>query len=182
MFITKAARRYATALLEIAKELDQVEDILEDIKLIDNTIEGSKELMLYVSSPIVKYDVKMSVLDEIFGDRVQKVTRKFISLLARKGRANLLHQVVKAFVEKYNQYKGIIKIDVSSAMSLSESQKNLLHEALEKRTGKKVEMTVTEDPSLRGGLSVRIDDTVIDGTIKHKLEELEQKLLSTAVE
>lgn len=182
MFITKAARRYATALLEISRELDQVEDILEDITLINNTIEGSKELMLYLSSPIIKYDVKMSVLDEIFGSRVQEVTRRFISLLARKGRANLLHQVAKAFIEKYNQYKGIIKIDVFSAMSLGESQKNSLHKALEKRTGKKVEMTVTEDSSLRGGLSVRIDDTVIDGTVKHKLEELEQKFLSSAIE
>lgn len=182
MFITKAARRYATALLEIAKELDQVEDILKDIKLIDNTIEGSKELSMFISSPIIKYDDKKSALDELFTSRVNEVTSKFLALLARKGRANLLHQIAKAFVEEYNDYAGIIEIEVSSAKELSDDQVQSLKKALEKRTNKKVEMSLSLDASLKGGIAVRIDDTVIDGSIKHKLEELEQKFLSTAIE
>lgn len=182
MFITKAARRYATALLEIAKELDKVGDILEDIKLIDNTIEGSDELAMFISSPIIKYDDKTAALNEIFGDKVNEVTGKFLTLLAKKGRANLLHQVSKAFVDSYNRYAGIIKIEVFFAKPLSEDQKKSLHKALEDKTNKKVEMSLTQDPSLKGGLAVRIDDTVIDGSVKHKLEELEQKLLSTAIE
>ena len=182
MFITKAARRYATALLEIAKELDQVEDILEDIKLIDKTIEGSKELAMFISSPIIKYDDKQAALNEIFTSRVSEVTGKFLTLLARKGRANLLHQIAKAFVEKYNDYAGIIKIEVFSAKPLDDAQKQSLQQALEKRTNKKVEMSLSQDASLKGGIAVRIDDTVIDGSIKHKLEELEQKFLSTAIE
>ena len=182
MFITKAARRYATALLEIAKELDQVEDILEDIKLIDNTIEGSRELAMFISSPIIKYDDKKAALDEIFTSRVNEVTGKFLTLLARKGRANLLHQIAKAFVEKYNDYAGIIEIEVFSAKELSDDQVQSLQKALEKRTNKKVDMSLSQDASLKGGIAVRIDDTVIDGSIKHKLEELEQKFLSTAIE
>lgn len=182
MFITKAARRYATALIEIAKELDQVEDILEDIKLIDNTIEGSNELAMFISSPIIKYDDKQAALNEIFTSRVSDVTGKFLTLLARKGRANLLHQIAKAFVEKYNEYAGIIKIEVFSAKPLDDAQKRSLQQALEKRTNKKVEMSLSQDASLKGGIAVRIDDTVIDGSIKHKLEELEQKFLSTSIE
>jgi F-type H+-transporting ATPase subunit delta len=182
MFITKAARRYATALLEIAKELDQVEDILEDIKVIDNTIEGSKELAMFISSPIIKYDDKKAALVEIFGSRVNEVTSKFLTLLARKGRANLLHQIAKAFVEKYNEYAGIINIEVVTARPLSDDQKQSLHKALENKTNKKVEMSIIQDSSLMGGIAVRIDDTVIDGSVKHKLEELEQSFLSTAIE
>lgn len=182
MFITKAARRYATALLEIAKELDQIEDILDDINLIDNTIEGSKDLSMFISSPIIKYDDKMAVLNEIFGNKVQEVTIRFINLLARKGRSNLLPQIVKAFIQKYNEYAGIIEIEVVSARALSESQKQALHKALEERVNKKVDMSIAQDSSLKGGLTVRIDDTVIDGSVKHKLEELEQKFLSAAIE
>lgn len=182
MFITKAARRYATALLEIGKELDQVEEILDDIKLIDNTIEGSKELTMFISSPIIKYDDKKAALDEIFTSRVSEVTGKFLTLLARKGRANLLHQIAKAFVEKYNDYAGIIKIEVLSAKELNDDQVQSLQKALEKRTNKKVDMSLSQDASLKGGIAVRIDDTVIDGSVKHKLAELEQKFLSTAIE
>lgn len=182
MFITKAARRYATALLEIGKDLGQVEDILQDVQLIDDTMEGSRELVMFVNSPIIKYDVKMEALNEIFAERVQEVTNKFITLLARKGRVNLLHQIAKAYSEKYNEYAGIIEIDVHTAMPLNDQQKETLHQALEQRTDKKVKMSVVEDSSLKGGLSVRIDDTVIDGSVKHKLEELEHKFLSTAVE
>ncbi len=182
MFITKAARRYATALLETARELDKVEDILEDIKLIDNTIEGSDELSMFISSPIIKYDDKTAALNEIFGDKVNEVTKKFLTLLAKKGRANLLHQVSKAFVDSYNQYAGIIKIEVFFAKPLSDEQKKSLQKALENKTNKKVEMSLTQDTSLKGGLAVRIGDTVIDGSVKHKLEELEEQLLSTSIE
>lgn len=182
MFITKAARRYATALLEVAQELDNVDTILEDVKLIDNTIEDSKELAMFLESPIVKYDDKAEVLDQIFGDKVQEITAKFISLLARKQRIKLLAQIVKAFIRKYHQYAGIIEVDVYTAQELDGPQQDALHEALEKRTNKKVDMSIKQDESLMGGLAVRIDDTVIDGTIKHKLEELEYQFLNTAIE
>lgn len=182
MLITKAARRYATALLEVGKELGAVDDILEDIKLIDNTLEGSRELTLFINSPVIKYDDKRKALEEIFGERVEEVTAKFIDLLARKGRVNLLDQIVKAFIQKYNQYAGIIEVDVYTAKELNEDQQISLHQALEKKTNKKVDMSLTHDESLRGGIAVRIDDTVIDGTVKHKLEELEHRFLSTAVE
>ena len=182
MFISKAARRYATALLEIAKELDQVEQVLEDIRLIDNTIEASDELSNFLSSPIIKFDDKVEALNEIFSDKVQDVTAKFIKLLAKKGRVNLLAQIVKAFLQKYNEYAGIIEVEVYTAYELDETQKSSLHKALEEKTQKKVDMNVTVDASLKGGIAVRIDDTVIDGTIKHKLEELEEQLMSTAIE
>lgn len=182
MLITKAARRYATALLEIAKEQNKVEDILEDVRLIRNTLDGSKELVLFLKSPIIKYDDKLNALEEIFSKRVQDITNLFIKLLARKNRVYLLNQIAEAFIQKYNQYAGIIKIEVYTAYGLSDSQKEELHQALEKKTGKKVDMSVSKDASLMGGIAVRIDDTVIDGTVKHKLAELEHKFLSAAVE
>ncbi len=182
MFITKAARRYATALLEVAKDLDKVDDVLEDIKLVDGTIEGSKELEVFLASPIIKYDDKMQALNEIFTGKVQEVTSRFITLLAKKERVKLLPQISKAFLEKYNAYAGIIEVEVYTAKALNEDQKDSLHKALEEKTGKKVVMSVSEDTSLKGGLAVRIDDTVIDGTVKHKLQQLEEKFLDTAIE
>lgn len=182
MHVTKAARRYASALLELAKERDEVEDILEDMNFIKNTLDDSNELVLFLRSPIVKFDDKQAVLNKLFGDEVQESTGKFLELLARKNRVNMLHEVSEAFLKLYNKHAGIIEVEVSVASELDDSQRKALHEQLEMRTSKKVDLTIHIDESLKGGMAVRIDDTVIDGTIKHKLQELEEQLLATAAE
>lgn len=180
MHITKAARRYATALLEVGKERDEVEDILNDMSFINNTLQDSNELILFLRSPIIKFDDKQAVLETLFSDKVQESTGTLLKLLARKNRVNILDQVARAFIESYNKYAGIIEIQVSVAYDLSDSQRKSLHKQLEDKTSKKVNLEIIKDESLKGGMSVRIDDTVIDGTVKHKLQELEEKLLATA--
>jgi F-type H+-transporting ATPase subunit delta len=179
---TKAARRYATALLEIAKEQKKVEEILEDMELIQATIDGSRDLMLFLKSPIIRFDDKQGALEKIFGDRVQDLTNMFIKLLARKNRVNLLDQVADSFIQNYNEYAGIIDVEVYTAFPMSDEQQQDLLKALEQKTQKKVEMTINHDTSLMGGIAVRIEDTVIDGTVKHKLAELEQSFLNAAIE
>lgn len=179
---TKAARRYATALLEIAKEQDQVDDILKDIELIHNTLEGSRDLVLFLKSPVINFDDKTQALEKIFFDELEEPTKLFLKLLSRKDRINLLDQIADAFIEKYKSYAGIITIGVFVARELNKEQQELLHSNLEQKTQKKVDMNVTVDEDLKGGMAIRIDDTVIDGTVKHKLQELEKSLLTTTVE
>lgn len=182
MPITKAARRYAKALLELGIERNEVDSMLEDVKLIHNTLEGSRDLVLFLRSPIINFDDKAGALDKLFSEKLQESTNKFIKLLARKNRVNLLDQIAEAFIEAYKKHAGIITIEVFVARELSDSQKQNLHKSLEKMTQKKVDMNINLDESLQGGMAVRIEDTVIDGTVKHKLEQLEQSFLSTAVE
>lgn len=179
MHTSKAARRYATALLELTKERGELEKILEDITLIRNTMEGSKELVTFLKSPIIKFDDKTAVLEELFFEDLQEATRLFIKLLARKDRINLLDEVTEAFIAKYKEQAGIITIEVFVAKELNDEQRQSLHRTLEEKTQKKVDMNVTLDESLKGGMAVRIDDTVIDGTVKHQLAKLEESLLST---
>lgn len=177
--ITKAARRYASALLQLGKERQEVESILSDIELIKSTLDDSRDLQVFLQSPVIKFDDKTEALEKIFGDEVGEVISKFIALLARKNRLQLLPQIVGAFIQEYNKYAGIIEIEVSSASELDEQQVSRLKEALEGKTGKKVKLDVKQNKSLKGGIAVRIEDTVIDGTIKHKLEQLSEKLLGT---
>lgn len=182
MLTTKAARRYATALLELAKERNEVEDILEDMTFIHNTLEDSRELINFLKSPIIKFDDKTAVLDELFFDNIQEATKLFVKLLTRKDRINLLDQIAAAFLDKYKEYAGIITVEVFVAQEMSDDQRQKLHQQLEEKTQKRVEMDVTVDESLKGGMAVRIDDTVIDSTVKHQLNKLEESLLATAVE
>lgn len=182
MLVSKAARRYATALLELAKEQDAIERTLDDILFIRNTIRDSRDLLLFLKSPIIKPDKKVAALEAIFVDHVSELVYTFITLIARKNRQNMLDQIVEAYVEKHNSYAGIINAEVFVAFPLDEDQRAEVSKKLEKLTSKKVNVSVKVQPALKGGMAIKIDDTVIDGTIKHKLEQLEDAFLSSATE
>jgi len=178
MLITKAGRRYAKALLELAEERDEIEPVLEDISFINNTLKGSRELVLFLQNPIINYDDKQAVIKKLFGEQLQEVTSLFLDLLVKKDRINILGQITEAFIESYNKYAGIIKIKVSAAYELNKEQRTALQQNLEEKTGKKVDLEIEIDESLMGGMAVRIEDTVIDGTVKNQLQELEEQWLA----
>lgn len=180
MLITKAARRYAKALLDLAKERDEVDAVLEDISSIDQTLKGSRELTLFLQNPIINYDDKQAVLEKLFANQSEEVTNLFLKLLVRKNRINILDQIAEAFIDRYNEFAGIIKIGATVAYELSDAQRNELQQKLEAKTGKKVDLAVEVDASVMGGMAVRIDDTVVDGTVKNQLKDLENQLMVTA--
>tara|TARA_R110000868_G_scaffold37111_4_gene131317 strand:- start:2841 stop:3389 length:549 start_codon:yes stop_codon:yes gene_type:complete len=182
MLVSKAARRYATALLETAKEQNVVEETLKDILFIKGTIDNSKELLVFLKSPVIKPSDKEAALHSIFGKNVSKLTNEFIKLISAKERTAILVEIVSAFIEQYNEFAGIIEVEVRTAKSLDSEQIKELKKVLEKSTSKKVEMNLKEQLDLKGGLLVKIQDTVIDGTVKHKLEQLEQMFLANSVE
>lgn len=182
MLVSKAARRYATALLELAKEQDAVERTFEDVQFIKNTIEGSRELQLFLKSPVIKPDKKVSALEALFEGKLSELVYKFITLVARKNRQNLLDEITTAFVNIYNQYAGILEAEVFVAEEMDDKQKDQVIKRLEDVTGKKVNISVIVQKDLKGGMAIKIADTVIDGTIKHKLEQLEDVFLNTATE
>lgn len=180
MLISKAARRYATALFDTAKEQKVVEETLKDILFIKSTIDTSKDLVLFLKSPVIKPSDKEAALTSVFDKHLSKLTKEFIVLVSSKERSSILSEIVTAFIAQHNEYAGIIEVEVRTAKPLEAKQVKELQKVLENSTSKKVEMNLTEDVDLRGGLLVKIQDTVVDGTVKHKLEQLEQTFLATA--
>src|SRR5699024_4312549 len=135
---------------------------LNDFEFIHNTFGDSRELVTFLKSPIIKFDDKKAVLNELFFKQIAEPTRLFIKLLIRKERVSLLDQIAEAYIELYKKYAGIITIDVLVARELNEGQQQSLRSKLEKETQKTVEMNIIVDESLKGGMAIRIDDTVID--------------------
>lgn len=182
MLVSKAARRYAIALLEIAKEKKAVDATLKDIQFINATISDSRDLDLFLKSPIIKPVVKRDALTALFKKHLSVLSMQFVTLIAKKERSAMLLQITSAFITEYNKYSGIIEVEVRTAKALSSKQTTKLQKVLEKSTRKKVNLHTNVQEELKGGLLVKIDDTVIDGTVKHKLEQLEEKLLDNTVE
>jgi F-type H+-transporting ATPase subunit delta len=179
--VLKTARRYATALLQISIEQNKLEKILKDVELIHNTVKDSRELKLFMKSPIIKSDKKKSALHELFGSQTDSLTMQFLDLVVKKGRENLLDQIMKGFIDRYKEHANIIDINVYSADTLSDNTQQKLNQTLEDKTGKNVELNFHVEKELIGGIAVRVDDTIIDGTIKHKINRLKSLFLETAV-
>lgn len=179
---SKAARRYAFAYYETAREKNILEAVKDDVTLISDVLKASKDLRLFLKSPLVNREQKSAALLEIFDQKVDPFTLQLFKTLTDKNREGLLELLIKHFVDYYNAHHGIIEIDVKSAFELEADQIVNLKKQLETTTGKKVEMMTSTDSELIGGIMVRIEDTVIDGTIKHKLSQLKDRLTSAAVE
>lgn len=173
----KAATRYASSLIQLGIERNELEVIAADISLLGNTIDASHDLVLFLRSPIINKARKKEALNTIFKDKISSVTTSFLEILVKKGRESTIVDVVRAFKKLYNDHCGIIEVEVTTASELDESQKNSLSQSLSKRTGKKIVLMTKIDKSVKGGIKARIDDTVIDGTIEYKLEQLRNTLL-----
>ncbi len=178
MISSKAAKRYANALLTLTQEQGSLEEVLEDIKTIHNTIKGSRDLQLALKSPIVKPSEKTTILDEIFSKHIGTLAMKFLLLLAEKERAALLPSITEAFFTLYNEAVGIVEVTLKTAYPLERIQLDSITKALEFSTKKNVHLHVEVVPSLLGGITIQMEDTVIDGSVQHKLNELEHTLLS----
>lgn len=178
--VSKAARRYAKALLQSALEQNMLGVVKEDIQFINETLEDSNELKVFLKSPIIKSEDKQKALSSIFKKHISKETMSLLQLLSEKRRENLLKDICAGFIQLYNEHQGIIRVEVVSAYELDSRQKKALEEELVEKTGKKIQMDVTVNNNLIGGLIVKIGDTVIDGSVKHKIRMLKNQFAVNA--
>lgn len=171
----KAARRYAYAMFQSAVELGILEECNRDMDLIHETIEAASDLELFLKSPIIKKDDKRQVLLKVFEKNVTKETIVLIHLLVSKGRESTLKQIAQRFSELYKEHKNILDVEVQTAFELDDQQTSELRKALENVTRKIVHLKTQVDVDLKGGLAVRIHDTMYDGTVRHKMSQLKQQ-------
>jgi F-type H+-transporting ATPase subunit delta len=173
MIVKKVAHRYALALFQEAKSRNKLDDVAGDMQRIGDSITGSRDLVLFLRSKVIARDVKASVLRELFDKELSDLTRQLIRLILEKRREDQLPGIAHAFGNLYRKDQGLVDVEILVARKPGTDQADKLKMALEKKTGGKVLLSFREDPALKGGMAIRIDDTIIDGTIKHKLQQLE---------
>jgi len=173
----RVARRYAMALMEAAEEQDEIERTTKDLDLLDSTLRGSRELRVFLASPIVSAKRKTLVAKELFETSVGRVVLAFVSLMIAKNRARVLADVIEEFKTLRDEKMGIVNVDVKAAVELGTQQEKDLRARLERYTRKKVRVRFALDKVIRGGLVVKIGDTVLDGSIKRQLELLRERFV-----
>ena len=174
----RAARRYASALMEEVEARREMDATAAGLSMIGSMLEGSRELRRLLASPVITGQKKMQVFDALLKKRVSDTTLMFVRLLISKHRGDLLPEIVEQFSVLRDAKLGIVQAEVRSAVGVTVAQRDTLQKQLDHYTGKKVNLLIEVAPELKGGLLVRIGDTVLDASVRRQLELLRDRFVT----
>jgi len=176
MSTLKIARRYAKSVLETAIE-QQLDDVVaKDLATVESVGASSADFRAMMRSPIIDAQVKLSVLKDALGSTIHPLTMQFLKLIIEKGRGDLWREIVMEYRALLDDRKNIQRIRVTSAVELGAQERSQLESALTARLKKTVVATYDTDPGILGGAVIRVGDQVLDGSIRHQLHVLKDKL------
>lgn len=173
---TRAAKRYAGALLGLCTEMNRVDHVATDMILIHDSISSSHDLYLFFKSPIINRFKKKDVIRELFASRVDEITLDFLLLLTDKGREGLADQIAVEFAVLLDELRGIVNAELKAPFALDEKVMSQLQGRLEELSRKRVRISFSPDRELLGGFLVQMGDTVYDGSVRRQLDILKQEL------
>jgi len=179
MSLRTSANRYAKALFDVAlEEKTDLAQVDRDLAAVVDMMKGSPELALAAGFGSVT-DAQRKAMMESVAKAMSLTTPvgKMLVLLANSGKLNLVPDLAVSFRERLLAHQNIVRADVTSAAPLSPEKTKALEESLAKVTGKKVELSVTVDPGLLGGVVARIGSTIYDGSVKTQLQRMRQELV-----
>jgi F-type H+-transporting ATPase subunit delta len=175
-----AARRYAEAAFQVAQRDGTLETWRAELdEAAAVTADEQVERML--ANPAVALETRLEMAQSIFGKVVSKPVLNLIGLMLRRGRIDQLTRVAAEFRRLDNARQGITLATATSAAPLSPEDVRALTARMEQFTGGRVELDLQVDPSLLGGLVVRVGDRLIDGSVRGRLERLRNQLVSGAL-
>jgi F-type H+-transporting ATPase subunit delta len=154
-----------------------LDTVYNDVKLLISAFNDSDELQRVVESPVVRPELKISILDEIFSGKIDKETTNFIHFIIEKRREEILYSVAEKFIELRNEHLGIVELVVKTAFELNDEQKVVLKERFEKILNKKTTLNFKINNNLIGGFIAQVGDTVYDASMKHQLELLKKEFV-----
>ena len=177
MISSNIAKRYARAFFEIAKEDRQYEKYYQELTLFSSILSKNKNLRELLTNPVFNQAEKRAVVDLILQKiDVSNVTTNFLKLLVDKRRIGILPEIESCYRRLMDDALRTIRVNVKTAFPLSSDMSGKLQVRLEELTGRKVEMAVSEDASLLGGIVVGVGDTLYDGSIKTQLNNIRNLL------
>jgi F-type H+-transporting ATPase subunit delta len=170
---TEVGERYAQALFDLADETGALDAVRADLKSLRAAWGESADLRRLVTSPVIAADDQAKGLKAI-ADSAQfnGVTKNFLGLLAQNGRVRDLTAVIAAFETLYAKKTGVVAAEVVSALPLSTEQLTHLRSGLLNALGKAPELTTRVDPTLLGGIKVKVGSKLFDASLKSKLDQM----------
>lgn len=174
-----AARRYATALVDTAIHAKSLEAVEQDLKDFEAMIAGSAELQSLIRSPLFNRTQQAAAMAAIADKaKFNPITRNFLQLLADNRRLTMVSAVIAAVKDSIQKRRGEVSAQVQVAYPLTDAQRKALQDALSKATGRSVDINLSVNKDLIGGMIVTVGSKMIDDSVKRKLERLERAMKS----
>ncbi len=164
--------RYARALFELAKENNALEESNADMAALAETCRQNRELQVLLKSPVISAKKKISIFREIFSKSMGKITMSFIEIIIRKRREEHLYNIALKFGDLFREDSNIKKAVVTTISPLTDEMRKQLLEVLSKQTGSAIELEEVIDPSIIGGIIVKLEGIQFDDSIRKKLQNL----------
>ena len=179
---TGLAGRYAGALYALAIESSKVDSLNDELGRLSDLIDESQDLRKLLESPILSREKQQRAITMIMEKAgADALTVKFLGTLASNGRLSALPRVIQAFQQEHARRRGQVSAEVISAVALDDSRKVVVEKTVARLAGSdKLSLSMRVDPSLIGGLVVRIGSRMIDSSIKTKLSRLESAMKGVA--
>jgi F-type H+-transporting ATPase subunit delta len=177
--LKSASRQYANALADIALQQGAAEPVLKQLADIGTAYQESAELRNFFSNPGVSREAKHGVVEKLIARLgASKILRNFLFVIIDHRRTQAIPEIVTAFQEVIQQRQGLARAHVLSATPLNDQQKAGLMQTLERLTGKKIQPEYSLQSDLLGGAVVRIGDTIYNGSVKSRLDQMRHHLAS----
>lgn len=175
------ASRYAKSLLDLATEKGQLEAVYADILQVKSVCEGSKDFMLFLNSPIIQAEKKVSTMKIVFEGKLNSITLGFLAIVAAKRRESVIPEMVKSFVEQYKTQKNIFTAVVTSAYGLDALTRQKTLDLVKSQLKGEVELIEKTNSDLIGGFILKVGDKQIDKSVARQLSNLKKELTNKAL-
>lgn len=172
-----AAGRYATALFELAKEADALDEAERDMQALGEALEASEDLRRLTTSPLYDRAEQMRAMEAVAEKMgLADLARKTVGLMAARRRLFMLGDVIRIFNQLMAEHRGEVTAEVTAARRMSDAQRKALAEKLKEAIGREVRLNVKVDEGIIGGLVVRVGSKMIDTSIRSRLAALQNAM------
>jgi len=176
----RAARRYATALFATAEKQNKLDAVTRDLHTVVDFMDQTPALEQMWSSKVVPTGKKRDLIGTLLSAFIDPLTLSFLRLLVDKRREDILRLVRLEVQQLSDASRHLVRAQATFALEPTAEEREKLAQSLAQRTGEHVDLTVEVDPSILGGVVVRMHDTIIDGSVRGTLERLREQLLQEA--
>lgn len=167
-------KRYSQAVYELAEENKKVKELYDNLNMVMETYVKDAEFKNFVDHPLVKKADKKALVCKVFG-KFDEFTLNILRYLVDKGRLSNIRGIVAEYLKIYYEKNQMVDVEALFAVEPSKAQREKLIKTLEKKTNKKVNLTIKIDKSIIAGGIIKIGDEIIDGSLKRQLEKLTVK-------
>ena len=171
------AQVYARSLFEVARDAGKLDDVREQLGQVADALEGDRELQVFFFSPYFASEEKKQGLAKALSGADPIVTN-FLELLIEKHRMPAIFRLRKAFQVLWDEENKLLPVEITSAVELDAKTIKSIGDRIGEQTGRKVDVAASVDPSVLGGLVVRVGNTVLDASVKTRIESLRKQVAS----